>query len=189
MFMFQDTAPWRRDCHAGLKSRQRAPEGRAMAAQHPAPGVCLLGRGAAPVIYLIQSSVTASRIQTHLDTGDCTDPRLWREARDVPPPQQQLTPRKSLSGSSDMSRLSRMGHGVKGLWLKSILHREIFSKCLATLWNHTGSVLLSAGVVQTHLCFMRKTRKRKIQLCRASLLYKVSFPGCFPSFPPACRQV
>lgn len=46
-----------------------------LGAQHPAPGICLLGRGDAPVIYLIYSSVAAFRIQTHLDTGDCTDPR------------------------------------------------------------------------------------------------------------------
>jgi len=38
--------------------------------------------------------------------------------------------RESLSKSNDMSRPSQTGQRVKGLWLKSILHRKIFSKCL-----------------------------------------------------------
>lgn len=188
MFIFQKRAPWRRDCHAGLKSRQKAQDG--PWAQHPAPGICLLGRGDA-LLSLLYRTVSQLSVSKHILTleiaqipGSGGRPGMCSLLRAA-----QGAAGESLSGSSDMSRPSRMGCRVKGLWLKSILHRKIFSKCLTTLWNHTGSVLLSVGVVQTHLCFMWKTRKRKLQLCRASLLYRVSFPSCFPSVLPACRQV
>lgn len=62
-----------------------------MAAQHPAPGICLLGPGDAPVIYLIYSSVAAFSIQTHLDTGDCTDPGALEGGQGRAPAPEPLT--------------------------------------------------------------------------------------------------
>lgn len=70
----------------------------------------------------------------------------------------------SLSESSDMSWTSQMGLGVRGLRFKSILHRKknLFQMLGLKLWNNTGSVLLSVGVVQTHLCFKWESKKIKI---------------------------
>lgn len=186
MFIFQETAPWRPDCHAGLKSRQnshrRTGLGRSTpSTRHLPPGA----RGCS--CYLSDTEQCGSfpypntswHWRLHRSQGSGGRPGMCSL-----PEQLTTTGAESLSGSRDVSRPSRMGRRVKGLWLKSILCRKIFFKCLTTLWNHTGSVLLSVGVVQTHLCFMQKTRKRKIQLCRASLLY--SQLSKLLSFLPTC---
>lgn len=58
------------------------------------------------------------------------------------------------------------------------LRYEITQGVCCYLWGGTDPPLLHA----------ENQKKKKIQLCRGSLLYRVSFPSCFPSFLPACRQ-
>lgn len=139
MFIFQSTAPWRCDCHPGLKSRQKAYRGTdpwQLNTQHQASvssgqGMLLLSSWYIPECHGFPYPNTSWHWRLHrspssgVRPGTCTRPRAAHRHGS-----RQRQCGVSLSESNDMSRLSRMGQGVKGLWLKSILHRKIFSKCL-----------------------------------------------------------
>lgn len=147
----------------GWKAARQPAEGRTLGhgAQGVSPG------GDAPVIWLIYTRMERLSISKHILTLEIVQiPGLWREARAALPP--HTAHRDGTGGVQQRSVIgarkccSDVPGGVKGLQLKSILNRKIFSKCLTSsceitpgaccyLWGQHGRTSASsAGPKKTH---------------------------------------
>lgn len=122
MFIFQKPTPWRRDCHAGLKSRQKAH--RRMSLGHSTPSTRHLSPGARGCsCYLSDTEQchgfpcpnTSWRWRLPRSRGSGGRPGMC-SAPAQPSPAGAAGPAWGAAIRSwDMSRPARMGHRVKGL--------------------------------------------------------------------------
>lgn len=160
----------------------------ASAAQHSAPGICLLWWGDAPVISLIHTSITGFRIQTHLDTGDYTDPRAleWGQTH-APAPDQLTTTGAGRGNMKNRYQRAMTCHGClewtrgsKDYDSNPFFIEKSFPNALLMKWHRECAVI--CVVVQNHLCFKQESKKPWNTAEQSIPIAQSCLPSWFP-FP------